>query len=583
MASLTEILHRVQKPGRYIGEETNVVKKEWSPQKISVALAYPDTYEIGMSYLGLKILYHLLNEQDDILCERVFAPWPDMEGELRAAGMPLYGLESKRPLRDFDIVGFSLSYELTYSNVLNMLDLGGISVLSEKRREDEPLVIAGGACCFNPEPMSAFVDVFFIGDAEETLPEFIRRYRELKGSGAGKRDALKELSGRGGVYVPGLYEPLYAAEKFSGLKKLDDSAPERIFKASVADLDKAYYPVKQIVPLVRVVHDRIAVEVMRGCPNRCRFCQASAVNRPVRIRSVGKIRDLCRRSYLNTGYESVALLSLSSVNYPHLSELVKGLGEDLGSQGVGVSIPSLRVDEAFYDIPEMLSAIKKAGLTFAPESANAGTRRAIGKDIDVEVLCKAALAAYENGWKGLKLYFMVGFPLDDIEEAANILSLARRLSSLRREKAKGPAEIKLSVNPFVPKPQTAFQWLGMKDPGSLETIRAELMRGASKRVKVDFHDIKRAVLEAALSRGDRRTGRAVYGAWKSGAKMDSWSDYFNPETWEDSFRAVGMDMREEAEKRFSMDDELPWGHVGVSTDTSGLKREFQLSGLADAL
>jgi len=578
MNNLKQILDKVQKPGRYIGGETNSVRKRFTKDRVSVALAYPDTYEIGMSYLGLKILYHLLNERDDIVCERVFAPWDDMEKELTGSGRGLFSLESKTEINKFAIVGFSLSYELTYTNVLNMLHLSGITIRSRDRGEEEPLVIAGGACCYNPEPMSEFIDAFIIGDAEESLPKFIDEFRRSKGMSLGRKAILRHLAGVEGVYVPSLYRAEYRRGKFYRLKPVEEDVPAGIKKLSVADFENTYYPVRQLVPLVKIVHDRIAVEIMRGCPNRCRFCQAGAVNRPVRFRSPERVRDLCRETYRNTGYERIAMLSLSSVNYPYLVDLVRGLNEDLSAKGVSVSIPSLRVDEAFYGLPEMISTIRRAGLTFAPESADDVIRESIGKQIDLQVLCKSALLAYRHGWRGLKLYFMVGFPGEPEDEAKKMIALARELSRLKKEVSKGVAEIKISANAFIPKSHTPFQWLGMGGRGELSRIRGELLSNSSGKIQTKFHDIDQSIVEACLSRGDRRTAEVIYASWKKGARMDSWTEFFDFSIWEESFRENGLDIHDSARRTYALDDPLPWEHIKTASDERWLKEEFVQSG-----
>ncbi|MEA3489191.1 MAG: TIGR03960 family B12-binding radical SAM protein [Candidatus Omnitrophota bacterium] len=579
MNELKEILNKVQKPGRYVGEETNSVRKRFEKNRTTVLLAYPDTYEIGMSYLGMRILYHLLNERDDIICERVFAPWGDMEKELKRSGRKLFGLESKTDMDKFDIIGFSLSYELTYTNVLNMLFLGGVSVKAEERSEEEPLVIAGGACCYNPEPVSSFFDAFLIGDGEESLPGFIDAYRKAKRKSRDRKELLKSLAGLPGVYVPSLYKAEYAGKQFLGLRPREEGIPDVVERTIVEDFENAYYPMKQIVPLVKIVHDRTAVEIMRGCPHACRFCQATAVNRPVRIRSKGRVRDICRKTYEHTGNERIALLSLSSVNYPDLAGLVRELNEDFTGKGVGLSIPSLRVDESFYKLPEMISAIRKTGLTFAPESASKEIRDSIGKRINFQVLCKSASLAFQHGWRRLKLYFMVGFPGEPENEADRIIDLARDLSCIRKKASGGAADIKVSVNPFVPKPHTPFQWIGMKGTSELSRIKDNLNRGSTRKIKVEFHDLEQSLLEACLSRGDRRLSEIIFTAWKKGAKMDCWKDFFDFSIWEKAFEENGRDIRDYARKNYDPGSVLPWDHIKTGVDKGYLREELRASSL----
>ncbi|MDD4013198.1 MAG: TIGR03960 family B12-binding radical SAM protein [Candidatus Omnitrophica bacterium] len=577
---LKDMLSRVYKPGRYTGGETNSVVKEHGPGKVSIALAYPDMYEIGMSYLGIKILYHLLNERDDVVCERVFAPWPDMEAELRTQGESLFSLETRTPLAKFDVIGFSLSYELTYTNVLNILDLSGIPVRSDTRGEGDPIIIAGGASAYNPEPISPFIDAFLLGDGEEALPAFLEAYRALKDGGAGRNDILRGLARLKGVYVPSFYRAMHdEAGEFLWLEPCVDGVP-RVIESSRVELENAYYPVKQIVPFIKVVHDRIAIEVMRGCPNACRFCQASAVTRPVRLRSPEKVRELCLKTYENTGYEQVSLLSLSSVNYPHIGKLAAQLIKDLKPKGIGLSIPSLKIDEAFYELPEMISEIRKAGLTFAPETASDETRKAIGKDLDITVLCRSAEIAYKHGWRRLKLYFMVGFPGEAEDEAERIISLAKELSELKKGVSGAPAEVSVSVNPFTPKPHTPFQWLGMRDRAYLEKVRSRLTGRNTRKVEVEFHDIDQSMLEAALSRGGRRTAEAVHAAWKAGSRMDSWREHFNYGRWKDAFKTAGLDLEEEASRIYRPGSPLPWGHILPGYGEEKLAAEFARSGFS---
>ncbi|MDD5634122.1 MAG: TIGR03960 family B12-binding radical SAM protein [Candidatus Omnitrophica bacterium] len=572
-------MDNVQKPARYTGGEINSVKKTFTDQRTSVLLAYPDTYEIGMSYLGFKILYHLLNERDDIQCERAFMPWEDMRLELRRNGVKLFSLESKRDISSFDIVGFSLAYELSYTNVLEMLSLGGITIRSSERKDDEPLVIAGGTSAYNPEPMSAFIDAFLLGDGEEALPVFIDEYKKIKAATSDRKKILKHLVRLPGVYVPSFYEAKYAGGKYLGLYPLFEDVPSSIRRSTVTDFEHSYYPVKQITPITRIIHDRIAVEIMRGCPHKCRFCQASFTNTPLRTRTIGRVMEICKATYENTGYDRISLLSLSSVNYPHLAELVKEIIKEFDSLGVGVSIPSLRVDEKFYALPEMMSTLRKTGLTFAPESADDGIRKAIRKDIDTEVLCKSASLAYEHGWRRLKLYFMVGFPVESIDdEVKKIAYLARHLSDLKRIVSSGAAEIKVSVNPFIPKAHTPLQWVGIRKKEDLIRAKNILIASSTRKVSIEIHDIPQSILEACISRGNRKTGEVIFKAWTLGARLDSWADFFDFNIWEKAFSDAGMNIYDEAYRRYSFDEKLPWDHIDTGIAKDVLIEEFKKSG-----
>jgi len=575
---IQKILNEVQKPARYTGGEINSVCKTFTKDRTSVVLAYPDTYEVGMSYLGLRILYHLLNEKDDILCERVFMPQMDMRERLRLAGEKLFSLESKTALAEFDIIGFSLSYELTYTNVLDILNAGGIPPVSSARGEEGPLVIAGGALCYNPEPMSRFIDIFIIGDGEEAFLKFIASYKELKKKKLNRKQIIRALAKAEGIYAPSLYEAEFSGNKFLRLKPLEPSVPETIKKVYVKTLEDAYYPVKQIVPFIRIVQDRISVEIMRGCPNKCRFCQAVNVTRPVRLRTPETIRRILRETYKNTGYESFSLLSLSSMNYPNLHRLVSAVKKDFEGEGIGISIPSVRIDESFYELPGIISSLRKTGLTFAMEAADPELRKSLGKEIDFEVLCKSALLAFRHGWQRLKLYFMVGFPGESKAEVENIAGIAKELSTLKRSVSSSAAEIRLSINPFVPKAHTPFQWLGMKKEESLRETKEKFRFYSQKKIKFEFHDLKQSILEGALARGDRKTSDVIHTAWRNGAVMDGSFECFNIKIWEEAFKENGSDLYESACKTYSLNDVLPWSHIKTGVDEEYLKSEFKASG-----
>ncbi|MBF0493581.1 MAG: TIGR03960 family B12-binding radical SAM protein [Candidatus Omnitrophica bacterium] len=578
MSILTQILQKVHKPGRYIGGEINSVRKLFKTDTISFALAFPDIYEIGMSHLGLVTVYHLLNEIENVNCERVFAPWHDMEAEMKKEGIPLFTLESKKPVREFDFFGFSMTYELNCTNILNMLSLSDVSILSKDRKEDEPIVVAGGGANCNPEPMSDFIDIFVIGDAEELLPEFMEMYASMKNTNMSRNDKLLRLSGIEGIYVPRFYSGEYEGNMFKGLNRLTDGAPACIKKRAVMDLDKAYYPVKQLVPYIKVIHDRISMEIMRGCPNRCRFCQAGYISRPLRLRKVETIINKCLETYKHTGHNQISLLSLSSVNYPYLAELIKALNGTFEKYGVGLSIPSLRIDESFYEVPEMIAIIKKTSLTFAPETALMELQKAIGKETNFDIFCKSVLEAYTHGWEKLKLYFMIGFPGDPEKEISSICKWTETISQLRTRVGKGPAEIKASINPFVPKPHTPFQWLGMQDENFFSRQKDILLGKKYKRLKFEVHDVPKSLLEGALSRGDRLTGKIIFSAWKKGARFDAWPEFFNFSIWDEAFKENGRDLSKEAARFIPLEDPLPWGHIDVGTDVAKLKSELLESG-----
>ncbi len=567
---LNELLLTVQKPGRYSGGEWNSVKKDWAPDKVKFLLAFPDTYEVGMSNLGLKILYGILNGREDCLCERVFAPWRDFETVLRDNKIELFSLESRKPMKDFDIIGFSLAYELGYTNVLNMLSLGGITKLSAERSEDEPLIIAGGPAVFNPEPMADFIDAFVIGDGEEVVGEIVELYRKhkletLNPKSEIRKNLLRKLAKIDGIYVPSLYTVEYNEDET--IKKFipkEDGAPPKIKKRTIGNLDEAFYPVNQIVPNIQIVHDRIAIEIMRGCPHACSFCQARAVYKPPRQRSKENIIKIAKEAYAMTGYDEMSLLSLSSVDHADIKELIEALNSEFGRKAVSISVPSLRIEDALKDLPVLVSKVKKSGLTFAPEAGSDELRKTINKNICIDKLFTALSKSFEAGWRHVKLYFMIGLPDETSDDILKIAELIYKVSDARRAVDGKSANVTASINPFVPKPHTRLQRAGMDTIESLEKKKT-IIRSAmkSKFVDLDFHSFNMSYLEAVFARGDRRLGKVILKAWESGARFDGWQDIFNFTLWSDSFTSCGIDSRFYVNRARSAEEILPWDFIVI--------------------
>ncbi|MFH1848014.1 MAG: TIGR03960 family B12-binding radical SAM protein [Candidatus Omnitrophota bacterium] len=555
-----QLLSETERPGRYIGGEWNAVKKNLSGAGVRFALAFPDTYEVGMSYAGYQILYGLLNRREDVACERVFAPWVDFEEKMRANNIELFSLESRAPLAEFDIIGFSLTYEINYTNVLTMLDLAGIPIWSRDRDSKRPLIIAGGPCALNPEPMADFFDAFVVGEAEEAALELVDVYKRFRGGD--RKTLLERLARIKGVYVPGLYNPSYRDD--GALKALEPAAkgiPRRITKRYVKNLDRAFYPVKQVVPYIKVIHDRMVVEIMRGCPFSCKFCQAGRIYKPVRVRSAKKVLELARDIYAHTGYEEISLMSLSSGDYPRMPQLCASVIEQFEGLGVGVSLPSLRSQDILKGLPELISKVRKTGLTFAPEAGSDRMRGLINKKVDIQKMMEACLQAYKNGWEKVKLYFIMGLPGETDSDIEGIAQLAYEVSNLRRKAARGPAEVSVSVTSFIPKPHTDFQNEGMAD---IETLNArqrmlrEKIRG--RFIKLKMHDTRMSFMEGVFSRGDRRMSGVIYRAWKLGSRFDSWNERFSFDRWTEAFKESNLDPAFYLRSR-SKDELLPWSHI----------------------
>ena len=565
---IDDILSGVMKPGRYIGNEWNVSRKDFSKAGIKFALCFPDLYEVGMSNLGLRILYGILNGIPDVVCERLFSPQIDLENNLRSRKATIFSLESGKALREFDIIGFSLGNELSYTNILNILNLSDIPFSSLERGNDYPLLIGGGPCTLNPEPLHDFFDLFVVGEAEEAIIELIDVYRRLKSSRVSKRDLLVELSAIEGVYVPSLYEVEYSSQgsvlKFAAL---EPRVPARVKKRIVNDLDSAYLPVDWLVPFIQVIHDRISLELMRGCPNKCRFCQARQQYYPYRLRSPEKIFNAAVQAYRRSGYEEIALTGLSVSDYPQIDELVKQLVGSFKEKCVSISLPSIKPKKTVGSLSQLIATFKKTSLTFAPEAATDKMRAVLGKDFDMQDLMRVVEEAFVSGYLHVKLYFMIGLPLEETSDLDGIVELAQNISQLGRKARHYPAQVNLSINALIPKPHTSFQWFGMRGLEEIgakqDYLRQRLMR--NKKIKFNFHNRYMSFLEAVFSRGDRRLSRVIVSAYNAGARFDAWQEYFKFEIWQSAFKACGIDPEFYLKAR-PLDAILPWDFLDLGSN-----------------
>ncbi len=567
------ILYQVTRPARYTGGEWNSVKKDWDKTSLRFALCYPDLYEIGMSNMALPILYEILNSQPDVLAERVFAPWTDMAAAMRAAGIPLLSLESRRPLKDFDVIGFSLDYELTYTNVLNILDLGRIPVLASERNDSHPIVIAGGSCCLNPEPMADFIDFFVIGEGEEVLPELLESLRQWQKDKAPRKELFRRVAAIDGVYVPGFYNVEYQPDGLvKSITPTEAEAKAVIERRILAELPP---PVtRPVVPYIEVVHDRGAVEIQRGCTRGCRFCQAGVIYRPLRQRPQPEITKAVGELIANCGYNEVSLVSLSTSDYPKIDELVASLGRN--HKDLALSLPSLRIGSFSVKLMESLPSRRKPGLTFAPEAGSQRLRRIINKGATEEEILETAEAAFARGWRSLKLYFMLGLPTETMEDIEEIVQLVAKICAAGRGTKGGMPQVRISLSTFIPKPHTPFQWVAQESAKDLSAKHELLKAGLrGKGSRLSWQDPEVSLLEAALSRGDRRLGRVIYQAWKSGATFDAWGERFNYQTWLDAFQKNGLEPGFYAQRERSLDELLPWAHIDVGVTQAFLKKEYQ--------
>ena len=568
---LDKILLKVQKPGRYVGGEYNEIIKEWDKTATKVALVFPDIYDLGISNLGISILYEQLNQLEDVLAERVYSPWIDMEEQMRKNEIPLFALESKHPLADFDLVGFTLPYETLYTNTLNILDLAGIPLRAKDRDENYPLIIAGGHAAFNPEPMAAFIDAFVIGDGEEVIQEIIFHHQKWKKSAGTRQELLVNLSTISGVYVPSLYEPEYKEDfTLSGIKKLHPQAPDKVQKRFLPKLPDP--PTHIIVPSINVVHDRIAIEIMRGCTRGCRFCHAGFITRPVRERSVDEIIETIKVSLENTGYEEIALLSLSSSDYTNIFELVDRINSEFEGKNLKISLPSLRIETVSVDILDQLKTSRPGGFTLAPEAATDRMRGIINKPIQSEMLLETAREIYKRGWPTIKLYFMIGHPSETIEDVEAIAELCKAVLAEGKKTIGRRAKLNAGVSTFIPKAHTPFQWVPSDNEEIIrekqDVLRRELR---APGLKLNWTDPRDTLLEGFLSRGDRRLSEVIFEAWKAGTKFDAWQDQVDYGAWDFAFHKLGLSPDFYTSRLRSEDEIFPWDHIH-----SGVKKEYLL-------
>ncbi len=601
---LARVLPRVQTPAQYLGGELNMVHKNHDTVRGKLCMVFPDAYTIGMSHHGLQVLYSLMNQRVDWVCERAFAPWRDMEDELRRHELPWYSLESFTALSEFDVVGFTLQYEVVYTNMLNVLDLGGIPLHATERTMADPLIVAGGPCTQNPEPIAPFVDLAVTGDGEPSLPLICDRWLELRqqcrrndGSfarsraGQGEREAmLARLAAElPFAYAPRFYEPEYFEDGgFATLNRTRADVPETVEPSVISDLDSIPLPTKPIVPYTECVHDRIAIEIMRGCPWQCRFCQSTVIKRPLRIREVETIVDAALQSYRNTGYNEISLLSLSTSDYPHFEQLVTRMQEVFQPLGVNIAVPSLRVNEQLKSVAKLIHTNRRGSMTLAPEVARDDMREQIRKKIKNQDLYDGCREAFRNGYQSVKLYFMCGLPGEREVDLDGIIEMSETIARIGKEEMGRFAKVTASVSNFVPKAHTPYQWNGMQRRDYFHWAHKYLRSKCRLRaVQVKCHGVETSLLEAALSRGDRRMARAIELAWRRGARMDSWNECFDADRWWTALADAGIDVERTIHRPYELNDRLPWDHVNVKYGRTFLEKEqnravVQLGAMADA-
>ena len=575
-----DILCKVEKPSRYVGGELNQVIKNPKDVNIRFAFCFPDVYEVGMSHLGTRILYHTINERKNTYCERVFAPWPDMETLMRKSDIKLFTLETKTPLDQFDMLGFTLQYEMSYTNILNMLDMSGITIRASERGEDEPIIMAGGPCAYNPEPLYDIVDFFEIGEGEEMMDDVLEVYAKHKANGkVNKKEFLREISHIGGIYVPSLYDVSYNEDgtirEFT--PKYED-VPAKVKKRIVNNFDKVSFPDEMIVPYTDIVHDRVVLETARGCTNGCRFCQAGMIYRPVREKTTNTLIEQARKALKATGYDEVSLASLSICDYSNIQNLISSLVLEHEADKVGIALPSIRVDAFSVDLIKEIQKVRKTGLTFAPEAGSQRMRDIINKGLTEERILEAAKSAFESGWSTIKLYFILGLPYETTEDAAGIGELAEKMADVyfgipKDVRNKG-LKITVSTSISVPKPFTPFQWAPMARPEIVDE-RIKAVRGAikSRSIVYNYHEQETSFMEAVFARGDRRTCDVLIKAFEKGAKFDGWSEYFNMEIWNEAMEECNLDSEFYVYREREYDEILPWDFIDIGVNRKYMERE----------
>ncbi|MDU2265144.1 TIGR03960 family B12-binding radical SAM protein [Clostridium celatum] len=575
-----DILCKVEKPSRYVGGELNQVIKNPEDVNIRFAFCFPDVYEVGMSHLGTRILYHTINERKDTYCERVFAPWPDMEALMRENDIKLFTLETKTSLDKFDMLGFTLQYEMSYTNILNMLDMSGIAIRASERGEDAPIIMAGGPCAYNPEPLYDIVDFFEIGEGEEMMNDVLEVYARHKEAGTfNKKKFLREISKIGGIYVPSLYDVTYNEDgTIKEFKPKYDDVPAKVKKRIVNDFDSVAFPDEMIVPYTEIVHDRVVLETARGCTNGCRFCQAGMIYRPVREKTTNTLLEQARKALKATGYNEVSLASLSICDYSNIQNLISSLVLEHEQNKVGIALPSIRVDAFSVDLIKEIQKVRKTGLTFAPEAGSQRMRDIINKGLTEDRILEAAKSAFESGWSTIKLYFMIGLPYETTEDAAGIGELAEKMAdvyfSIPKDKRSKGLKITVSASILVPKPFTPFQWAPMERP-EVVYERIGAVKGAikSRSIVFNYHEQETSFMEAVFARGDRRTCDALIRAFEKGAKFDGWSEYFNMDIWKESMEECNLDPEFYVYRERTYDEVLPWDFIDIGVNRKYLERE----------